>query len=214
MSAMLLGCYPGAPSGRSGNSKYDKSLFEEATQSYQQGIDKILANVEEDPSGPVLTGLLNNAGASLLRSEQHAEARDNFVASVTTASAPDEKGRGYYNAGNAAYAEEEKNLSTDYFRKALLQEPDNIDAKYNYELVMRELAEENENNQDQSGGDPPPPPSAYAKELKKQAEELVAQRRYQEAQKLMNDGLAVDPSVQAFQDFIDRISSVIGITDS
>lgn len=210
-SSLLLGCNPGADSGRSGNKNYEEGLYDEATSTYQAGIDNILTKAEALEDNSILSGLQNNAGASLLRGEHYADARDMFVSSVTSSSVGSEKARGYYNAGVAAYNEDQKKLATEYFKKALLQEPANADAKYNYEYVARELKHENEDNQDQSGDEPPPPPSAYAKELKAQAEELVAQRRYSEAAQLMQDGLQVDPSVQAFKEFMDRIDSIIAI---
>jgi tetratricopeptide (TPR) repeat protein len=215
VAVLSAGCYPGASSGRKGNKLYGDGSFEEAAQTYNKGIDKILARADdESPAGPIISGLQNNAGASFLRAGEYATARDNFIGSVVTTDDPDVKGRGYYNAGYAAYGEEQKKLSADYFRKTLLLEPDNADAKYNFELVMRELKKDEEKNEDQSGGQPPPPPSAYAKQLKEQAEELVAQRRYNEAAKLMKDGLEIDPSVEAFQDFIGRIDSVIQIEET
>ncbi len=209
------GCYPGASSGRKGNQLYGDELFEDASLSFNAGIEKILGDAEDEEStGPILSDLQNNAGASLLRSGEYAAARDNFVQSVVNNDDPDTKSRGYYNAGYAAYGEEEKQLAADYFRKALLLEPENADAKYNFEFVMRQLQQEKDENEDQSGGQPPPPPSTYAKELKAQAEELVSQRRYNEASKLMKDGLEIDPSVEAYRDFIDRIDSIIQIEGS
>ena len=57
-------------------------------------------------------------------------------------------------------------------------------------------------------------PSEYAKQLKAQAEILVAQRLYKEAFNLMMDGLKSDPTVQAFQSFINRIKNVVNIEDA
>lgn len=208
---VLAGCNPGANSGRSGNKQYEKGLYDDAAETYKEGIDKLVGDADTAEGNSILAGLQNNAGASLLRGEHYADARDQFVSSVTSTSFETEKARGYYNAGVAAYNEEQKKLSTEYFRKALLLEPSNADAKFNYEYVARELKHENEDNQDQSGDQPPPPPSAYAKELKAQAEELVAQRRYPEASQLMKDGLQMDPSVQAFKEFMDRIDSIVAI---
>lgn len=208
---IIAGCHPGAGAGRKGNAKFKQGEYEEAVSSYGAGIDKLLTRSDEEPRGEILSSLLNNAGAGLMMQEKGSEARDNFVASVNASTSNGERSRGYYNAGFTAYADSQKQLSADYFKRSLLQEPDNADAKFNYELVMRELKKENQNKQDGSQGSPPPPPSAYAKELKARAEELVRQRQYADAHQLMEDGLTVDPSVKAFQEFIDRIGSVAEI---
>jgi len=207
----VAGCHPGAGDGRNGNAEFDKGEFEAAVTAYDAGINKLLSKSDEEPKGEILSALLNNAGAGLVKQDKNSEARDNFVASVNAADDVLDRSRGYYNAGFTAYADSQKQLSVDYFKKALLQEPNNADAKFNYELVMRELQKDNQSSQDGSQGSPPPPPSAYAKELKAKAEELVRQRRYQDAHQLMTDGLNIDPSVKAFQEFIDRIGSVAEI---
>ena len=56
--------------------------------------------------------------------------------------------RASYNAGNAAYQTQQLEQSLEHYRRALLNDPSNQDAKFNYEFVKRQL-EEQQQQQDQ-----------------------------------------------------------------
>lgn len=118
----------------------------------------------------------------------------------------------WYNTGNV-YAKMEKHKEAiDAYKKALELDPDDIDAKYNLELVRAKLKEQSEKEQqEQQQQQEQPKPSEYAKQLKAQAENLVSMQLYPEAYDLMNKGLERDNTVSAFQQFIDRIKTVVDI---
>lgn len=98
-----------------------------------------------------------------------------------------------------------------YFKQALKSNPQNDAARYNYELAKKKLAQQKEEEQQEQEQDEQIEPSEWAKELKKQAEMLVNQYRYQEAFNLMQEGLKQDPSVAAFNKFTERIQTIIQI---
>lgn len=106
------------------------------------------------------------------------------------------------------------------FKQAIKADPNNAEARYNYEMLKRKLSEEEKKKNDQKDKDKDPnkdknqEPSAFAKKLKAQADQLVAQRKYQEAYTLMNNGLKQDNTVSHYQEYIDRIGDVLGISRS
>jgi tetratricopeptide (TPR) repeat protein len=110
-----------------------------------------------------------------------------------------------YNAGTAAHASRTLDAALDRFRRALVLDPSDADARHNWEYVARQ-------QQRQQGGQAPPPePSDYARRVKEQAEALVAQQRYAAAYALMQEARARDETVAAFQTFVDRIGAVARI---
>ena len=93
-----------------------------------------------------------------------------------------------------------------YFKQALRADPSNEEARYNYELVKKKL-EEKKKNEDKDKNKSKEP-SEFAKKLKAQADQLVFNKLYNEANKLMEDGLAKDQSVSFYQKFIKRTKEV------
>lgn len=105
-----------------------------------------------------------------------------------------------------------------YFKQALKNDPRNNEARYNYEMVKKKLDASNKddqkNNRDKNKDqNKKQEPSEFAKRLKEQADQLVAQKRYREAHTLMSDGLKKDPTVSSYQTFIDRTKDVADINN-
>lgn len=99
------------------------------------------------------------------------------------------------------------------FKQAIKADPANRDARYNYEMLKKKLEakrqqEEKEKNKDKNKAQKP---SEYAKRLKEQADALVRRNLFQDAHTLMTDGLKQDPSVSYYQDFIERLNTVVTI---
>ena len=59
------------------------------------------------------------------------------------------KSKAYYNLGNTSYKINKKEEAIAYYRKALELNPNDKDAKYNYELLKYQPDPPNEENQDQ-----------------------------------------------------------------
>ncbi len=66
----------------------------------------------------------------------------------------------------------------NHFKEAIKADRDNIDARYNYEMLKRKLDQEKKKNE----------PSKFAEELKAQADALAAQGKFKEAYDLMLNG--------------------------
>jgi tetratricopeptide (TPR) repeat protein len=96
------------------------------------------------------------------------------------------------------------------FKSALIQDPTNEQARYNYEMLSRWLKkDEDRKNQDQNK----PEPSDFAKRKKAEADRLVEQFRFSEALTVMQDALSQDSTVAAYQDFMTTLQEVIEIDE-
>jgi tetratricopeptide (TPR) repeat protein len=104
----------------------------------------------------------------------------------------------------------------NYFKQAIKADPQNELARYNYEMLKKKLDQqrkEDEKNKDQKkdNKDKKEEPSAFAKRLKAQADQLVAQKQYAAAFELMMNGLKRDKTVSTYQDYIERIKTIADI---
>lgn len=110
-------------------------------------------------------------------------------------------------------------LALSYFKQALKSDPQNADARYNYEMLKKKLEEkkkqEEQNKKDKKDdkNNQKQEPSEFAKKLKAQADKLVAQKLYRDAYNLMMDGLKKDQTVSSYQDYIDRTKDVAEINN-
>ena len=133
--------------------EYDAGKYEQALKEYEQ----LLKRKSDDPR------LHFNAGASAYQNKQFEEAAKQFNATLAS---PDLKlqGAAYYNEGNALYKLGEQNLDskkrTEAWEKALADyqstaklNPQDADAKFNYEFVKRKLEELKQQQQQQSKQD-------------------------------------------------------------
>lgn len=144
----------GERDGRRGNALYEEGAYDEAAEAFAEG----LAVLAEDASVRLRYGLHNNFGAALLKSGHAAEALQAFEGALGEATADADLARTAYNAGNAAVASEDLEAAVDFYRRSLLHDPNNQDAKFNFELVKRQLDRQQEQQQqqgesDQSGDD-------------------------------------------------------------
>jgi len=199
----LLFAADGADDGRRGNALYEEGAYAEAAAAYRAGLDGY-----GNETGPSYTGLWNNLGAALHRQGKYKEAATAFQHALDAAETPAHRARAFYNAGNNAAAQGQIESALDFYRNALLADPDYEDARFNYEYLKREQT----NRQRQQQSDPDTiEPSDYARKLKRRAETLAKQRRYADAYRLMQAGRQRDSTVAAFQSFITRLSDVAQI---
>ena len=157
----------GTKKGRKGNESYKNQQHAEAANFYKEGIDSI----SESKPGRILAGLWNNLGSSLFRLGDFDQARQAFSNALSLASTNEEVSHFAYNAGNTTYNAAQNaqqaapgsappstsapgsggsglQEALEYYKQALLADPENDDAKFNYEFVKRQL-EEQEQNEDQ-----------------------------------------------------------------
>ena len=200
--ALFLFTVPaGAREGQRANALYGEEQYEEAVAAYREGLAR------SEASGTVYADLLNNLGCALYEQEEFGEAQASFEASLAAALAPEGRARAAFNAGNAAAQQQNFEAALGFYRQALLARPDYFEAAFNYEYLKRQQQED----RPQSPDAPPVEPSAFAERLKAQADSLVAAQQYGAALETMQRGLLADSTVQAYSDFVGRLSAVVEI---
>lgn len=134
----------GAGAGRSGNNLYEDERYEEAAVQYRAGLSQI----EEEVPGHIIHGLYNNLGSALHRHQDYENATAAFARAMDLADNNEDFARAAYNAGNNAFRAQNMEASLEFYKNALLTDPNNLDAKFNYEFVKRQM--QNQQNQDQN----------------------------------------------------------------
>ncbi|MEM1043462.1 MAG: hypothetical protein AAGI91_12640 [Bacteroidota bacterium] len=201
--ALLLFTVPaGADEGRRANGLYGEEAFEEAAALYRDGLDR-----SQDEA--TRSSLLNNLGCALYEQEAFAEAQTAFEAALAAALTPRAQARAAYNAGNAVARQQNLGTALGFYRQALLAEPDHADAKFNYEYVKRRT----ESDPSQQPESERVQPSPFAQQLKAQADSLVAAQQYRAALETMQRGFLTDSTLQAYGDFLGRLSAVVEIDE-
>jgi tetratricopeptide (TPR) repeat protein len=129
-------------------------------------------------------------------------------------------GNAYFRRGEAALRSGKQEGLSDYrealahYKKSLDIRPDHIETKRNIEVVqarIKELLEKQEQEKDQQQeqqGDPPPPPSDHAKEIWARALQLTQQRRYAEAQVLLQGLFQEDETGETYRPHEKRLDDI------
>jgi tetratricopeptide (TPR) repeat protein len=115
--------------------------------------------------------------------------------------------------GNASGAKEKFQEAFDNYCKAIDNNQYDTDAKWNlqlahYRLKQAEQQQQQQDKQNKENQDKQVEPSEYAKKIKKQAEELVLQRKYVQAEQLMAGLLQKDKTATSYQPFAQRLKDV------
>ena len=209
--AWLLGAYPGADDGRRGNRLYADGNPADAARAYADG-ERLLQTVEPSPEALDLSArLLHNTGLARYDLEHYAGADSAYARAATLAADPALAAAAHFGAGLATARQQQYDAALEHFAQALRRQPDFPEAAYNWEWVRRQMADTPPPEDDEQA--PPPEPSPFAENLKAQADELVAARRYRDAQRLMIGGLEQDSTVGAYADFTERLGAVADIDE-
>ena len=134
LSAAPAYCQADRKEVRAGNRKFRKDNFKEAEIDYRK------AQVKDSTSIAASYNL-----ASALYRQQDYQGAKAALESVQGENLPSDY---HYNKGDAALALKDYKTAVDEFRAALLQSPDNLDAKENYIYAKKML--ENQQNQNQN----------------------------------------------------------------
>ncbi len=134
LSAAPAYCQADRKEVRAGNRKFRKDNFKEAEIDYRK------AQVKDSTSIAASYNL-----ASALYRQQDYQGAKAALESVQGENLPSDY---HYNKGDAALALKDYKTAVDEFRAALLQSPDDLDAKENYIYAKKML--ENQQNQDQN----------------------------------------------------------------
>lgn len=200
----------GVEEGREGNARYRSGAYAQARQAYGRG----LAERDQHSASAITSALWHNLGLALHRTDSTQRAMAAFQSAI--AAAPDSlaRSRAAYNAGTAAAQAGHNQAALGRFRQALLTHPGHAEARFNFEVVKRELQRKKQKQKKKKKKNRPPPdvqPSAFAERLKARADSLVAQRQYKSAHQLMQQGLRRDSTVRAYRSFIQRTGAVAQI---
>ncbi len=143
---LATGFGDGTKSARDGNRAYAEGEYERAANTYRRAL-------QEGDGGNRAFALRHNLGASLYKLGRSEEAVEEFTAAARAADAPADKARASYNAGNAALASGDFGSAAEHFAEALRHEPDNEDARFNYEYARRRQPPESPSDQGMSNDD-------------------------------------------------------------
>jgi len=133
----------GDKDGRRGNLLYENGQFENAADAYYAGLE----GYAEDAAGATFYGLQNNLGAALNKQGQFDMARGTLTKAMETAPSQLDFARSAYNAGNNEFQAQQLEAALENYKKALLADPTNADAKFNYEFAKRQLEQQQQQQQ-------------------------------------------------------------------
>lgn len=111
--------------------------------------------------------------------------------------------------------EEEYQEALASFKLALIKNPENDYARYNYELLARWLENKKDDQEkEKSDEDDTMQPSNYAKRMKAQADELVDQFRFREALDVLTNALEIDETVSYYEGFMNNLGEINEINEN
>ena len=198
---------------REGNRHYEKATADTAmvdTTSYQlaeTSYRKALLVKPDDFKS------LFNIGDALFKQGKLEEAENQFQEILEAAPTKADKGDVYFNIGNALLSQQKLDASIAAYKNSLRNKPGDLNTIYNLEFArkMKEQQQQQQQQQQQKQNNDNQEPSDYAKQVYEHAKQLVAERKYFEAYKVMKEGEQNDPSVQYYADFTKRILDIIEI---
>ncbi|MBN2054523.1 tetratricopeptide repeat protein [bacterium] len=171
-----------------GNKAYEEGAWEDALQHYMDAL-------QENPLDPTVH---YNMGNVFFKLEKLDKAREEYEKALST----DDialQANAYFNLGNCQAGLQDVEAAIKAYEQALRLAPDDEDAKFNLELIRRQL---------KSG------PSEKALEFKQRIEQLVAERRYAEAWELAQKALQEEPSFAKLGDLVQRTKDLAEIFSS
>ncbi|MHA7128326.1 hypothetical protein [Algoriphagus namhaensis] len=189
------------------NAAIDRAAASYAATQYEQSISDHLALIENFQYSS--SSLDFNLGLSYQYAEKLEEAAANYDKATL---APDPKLASMaFNQGGVLLGNQQENeAALQKFKSALIKDPFNENARYNYELLARWMQRDQERKEQEQNK---PEPSDFAKQKKAEADRLVEQFRFKDALQVMTDALAQDETVAAYQEFITSLQEVTEIDE-
>lgn len=183
---------------KKGNEAYENADYPLAEELYRAALD----------AEPENTQIFFNLGNALAKQGKVEEAIQMYLQYGSMVESAEEKSMAEYNIGTLLSESQQWKPAVQHLRNALKYNPIDSEAKHNFERALAESQNEDEEDQQQNEDQEQEPPSEYAKAMKARAEELVSQKKYNEAFELMMQALQVDQTVQNYNQFINRIGAV------
>jgi len=189
------------------NAAIDLAAESYAKAEYEASITHHMAILEE--FGYSGQELIFNLGLS----NQYAEKVDEALGFYDQSSqSPDKILASFaYNQGGVIQGnKKEYEVALSKFKSALIKDPLNEVARHNYELLARWMQRDQERKDQEQNK---PEPSEFAKRKKAEADRLVEQFRFKDALNLMQDALAQDETVAAYDEFIKSLQEITEIDE-
>lgn len=128
---------------RKANEAFEDGNYEQAAELYRQAI-------EEDPDNARLHFNLASTLYKLGRTEEAMQSYDRFE---NLSDSPEEQSYASYNQGNILTEENKYKEAAEFYREALKKNPNDPDARHNYELALqRQQQQEEQQQQNQDSG--------------------------------------------------------------
>ena len=131
---------------RKGNRSYHKGDYQKAVERYTQALTYAPGSFEGT----------YNLGSALCKAEMFDKAEQTMArAAADTLRTDEERAQAFYNLGNAQFLQKKYKEALESYRRSLLLDPADMEAKYNYAYTTKLLNEnenqnsENNNNQQQ-----------------------------------------------------------------
>jgi Ca-activated chloride channel homolog len=203
-----------------GINAYQQGKFEDAYKEFDETLKSHPQSRAEDE-------LQFDSGTAAYKLKDYNKALESFSQALLT---PDTvlQSKGHYNLGNTLYQRgemqkgDDKKLSDwtnalDHYQQTLKLDPQNKEAKDNYEYVKKKIEElKNKKNNPSPNStsqsqEKPPEPSEAAKRAKAEADKAVRRSKFHKAFDIMADQLKVDATTWFYRDYIHRLEDINGI---
>jgi Ca-activated chloride channel homolog len=217
MAMAMLFVVPQLSASAPGLNSYRDGKFNDAYQEFQQTL-------KTHPQSKAVDKLQFDSGAAAYKMKDYGKALESFSQALLS---PDTglQSKSHYNLGNTLYERGDGQKSDDkkltdwtnalqHYEQTLKLEPENREAKENYEFVRNKIEELKNKRQEQPSSSPSPTPlqpSEEAKKAKTEADKAVRRRAYRTAFRIITDRLKVDPTVNVYADYIHRLEEINGI---
>jgi tetratricopeptide (TPR) repeat protein len=183
---------------RNGNDFYADGNYQEAEIQYMKALE----------ANPISYKGQYNVGNSIYKQENFEDAITIYNNLITKATDKKSKADAYYNLGNSLLKAQKLEESIEAYKNGLRNNPNDPDIKYNLSYAQKlRQQQQQQDKEDQKKQEP----SEFAKKLKEQADQLINQFKFEEAYRLMVDGMQKDQTVSAYKDFIKRIEDIVKI---
>jgi Ca-activated chloride channel family protein len=160
---------------REGRKNYQNENFEKAEKHFRE-------NAIENPN----VGQFHfNRGTALYKNEAWDEAAYEFQLALNDRNFAD-KDQIFHNLGNVSFQKEEYAQALDYFRRSLIENPNNIDSRKNWELTrlmiqQNESESDNDENEDDQDQDQQDQSTASSQQTEQQQQEQLENERLLQA---------------------------------
>lgn len=183
---------------RAGNKLYKASKFIEAEIAYRKGLLKNPKSFEAN----------YNLGNALFKQKKYPQALEQYNNALSQQTTDKKQmAATFHNVGNSLLVDKKIEESIEAYKSALKCNPKDDETRYNLayaQLMLKKQQQNNDKNKSKKDKD-----DEKADKIKKMADELVKQGKYQEAFDLMKDAEKINPQMKKYADFTNRILEVI-----